>query len=337
MPARRRIRSSSIHRTRTRAHTKAHAQSRSFFETRTAGILFMLINCLTWGAALPISKFAVESTDSFYFLLYRYGSAAILSLPLVIPLWRKFKPTLANLGEIVLLESIGITVALSLLYRGLSLTSSLEASLLTLTIPVFVTLGGIVFLKEKQEGYEWLGLFIALAGTVLLTFEPLLSGRTNGQLFTSLEGNILIVLSNIAAATYYLLAKRRYVRYPKLFASGVSFWIGAISFLAIAAVVSGRGNVLPSVSRDLSSAHVLWPSLYMGIFGSIIGLTAYIKGQDLMEASEASLFTYLQPIVTIPAAFLLHREVPTTTMLLALLVILAGVSLAEFPKHRRTY
>lgn len=314
------------------ARPRSAAASQS---NRSLGALFMLVNTLVWGASLPVSKFAVESTNPFFFLLYRFGFAALISLPLLIPLWRKVRPSLQNILEITALETIGITLALGLLYWGLSLTSSLEASLLTMTIPLFVTLGGLSFLKERVEKHEWLGLVVALSGTLLLTFEPLLSGRTNGQLFTSLEGNILILLSNIAAATYYLLAKRRYAKYPKMFASGVSFWVGALSFAVIAVVISGAGSFLPTITLDLSTPTVLWPALYMGIFGSIIGLTAYIKGQDLMEASEASLFTYLHPVVTIPLAFVLHAELPTVTMLFALVVIGAGVGIAELPKYRR--
>jgi len=294
----------------------------------------MLINTLCWGAALAVSKFAVESTSSFFFLLYRFGFAALFSLPILFPLWRRYRPTHKNLLEILVLELIGTTLALGLLYWGLSLTTSLEASLLTMTIPIFVTIGGIIFLQEKESGHEWMGLGLALAGTFLLTVEPLLSGRTNGQLFTSFEGNAFIVVSNIAAAAYYLLAKKRYAKYPKLLATSLSFWVGTLSFLLICLFFTGFSGFafLATVQRDLATPSVLWPALYMATFGSIIGLTAYIKGQDSMEASEASLFTYLQPAVSVPLAFFLHAEVPTWLMLGALLIIAAGIGTAELPR-----
>lgn len=312
-----------------RSRPAAHSYSRS------SGVIFMLINTLCWGAALAISKFAVESTSSFFFLLYRFGFAALFSLPILIPLWRKHRPTGKNLLEILGLELIGTTLALGLLYWGLQLTTSLEASLLTMTIPIFVTIGGIMFLQEKEDGHEWMGLGLALAGTLILTIEPLLSGRTNGQLFTSLEGNTFIIVSNVAAAAYYLLAKKRYAKYPKFLVTGISFWIGAASFLLLALFMSGT-ELLPTIQRDLATPAVLWPSLYMATFGSIIGLTMYIKGQNAMEASEASLFTYLHPAVSVPLAFLLHQEMPTWLMLLALVVIGAGVSTAELPRWRKS-
>ncbi len=299
--------------------------------TRTAGIFFMLVNTLTWGAALPICKFAVVSTSSFHFLLYRFGLAALLSAPILFFLWKKVRPNFRDIAGIVLLELLGTTVGLALLYRGLTLTSSLEASLLTLTIPVFVTLGGILFLKETQEKNEWMGLFFALAGTLLLTFETLLSGRSDSRIFTSLEGNVLVMISNILVAAYYLLAKRRYAKYPKFFVTGISFWVGTVSFLVFCLVLSGLNPTVLAhqIQTDFTTAGVLWPSLYMAIFGSILGLTAYIKGQNLLEASEASLFTYLQPVVTLPLAFLLHAESPNFLMIIALGVVIVGVALAE--------
>ena len=74
---------------------------------------------------------------------------------------------------------------------------------------------------------------------------------------------------------------------------------------------------------------VLLAVLYMSLFGSIIGLTAYIKGQDGMEASEASLFTYLQPLVYIPLSVLWLHEQLTLTMLVAMVLIGIGVYSAE--------
>ena len=67
----------------------------------------------------------------------------------------------------------------------------------------------------------------------------------------------------------------------------------------------------------------------MAIFGSIIGFTAYLKGQEGIEASEATLFTYLQPLIYIPMGILLLHENVSLIQIISLMIILIGVLIAE--------
>ncbi|MCD8484819.1 DMT family transporter [Candidatus Woesebacteria bacterium] len=107
--------------------------------------------------------------------------------------------------------------------------------------------------------------------------------------------------------------------------------MGIVSFVALS--MWNLGISLPALWNtavfELSQVGVLIPALYMAVFGSIIGLTAYIWGQDGIEASEASLFTYLQPIVSIPIATLFLNERVTWPMLLAVVIIALGVMVGE--------
>jgi len=209
-------------------------------------------------------------------------------------------------------------------------TSALEASFLVTTTPIFVTLGGIWFLREREDGREWVGLLIALSGTLLLVFEPLLSG--NGQLTElSIWGNTLIFLSNIATAAFYLLAKKHYQSVPKFFTTSISFWVGTVTFFLLGWWQLGGNlpNFLLQLQQDLAEPLVLWPSLYMAVFGSIIGFTVYMMGQNLIEASEASLFSYLQPMVYIPLSMLLFGDELRWGMVVAVGLIGLGVFWGE--------
>ena len=296
----------------------------------------MLINVLCWGAAMPISKFAVDHTSAYHFLFFRFGLAALLTIPILGWYLWKLKPRWRQVLTVLALELIGTSLSLGTLYLGLTRTTALEASFLVTTIPVFVTLGGIWWLKESEEKHEWIGLILALAGTLVLVFEPVLSGRSQMSSF-SVGGNLLILFSNIATAAYYLLAKKYYQSLPKLFVSPLSFWVGAITFLLLSWWQLGGNFNLDSFSLmlgqfqgDLSQPLVLWPSLYMAIFGSVVGLTAYIAGQNLIEASEASVFFYLEPLVYIPLSIGLHGERVSSLMILAVGVIAVGVFLTEW-------
>lgn len=298
--------------------------------TRTTAYFYLLINVITWGAALPIVKLGLPYTTPFRYLMYRYILAIVLSLPLLM----YFLPRIKQMGKairvITALELIGTTLALSFLYIGLSTTSALETSLIAITTPIFITLGGIVFLKEKQERHEWVGLFLALFGTLFLVLLPYFVG-TNIRGVGSLTGNAFIVLQNIATAAYFILAKKHYRKLPKLFVTTISFYVGAITF-GVLSLLEVKGNIhafKSIVATELHSPYVWLIALYMALFGSIIGLTAYIKGQDSMEVSEASLFSYLQPLVFIPLSMVLLGESLSTLQILCLAAVTLGVCIAE--------
>ena len=119
--------------------------------TRSKAYLSLLLNVLIWGAALPLVKPALSFVSPFKYLFYRYLIAVPLSLPFLIYLFRKHKPDLPTLAKITILELIGVTGYLSLLYLGLTLTTSLEATLIANTASIFIILDEIFFLKEKEE------------------------------------------------------------------------------------------------------------------------------------------------------------------------------------------
>jgi drug/metabolite transporter (DMT)-like permease len=142
---------------------------------------------------------------------------------------------------------------------------------------------------------------------------------------------LLIALSNVTAAIYYVLAKKYYRNWPKLFVAGISFWVGLGSFfiLSLGQQDWQVGQLWQAIGQDWQHPAVWIASGYMAIFGSIIGLTAYIQGQNEIEASEAGVFSYLQPLVYLPLSAWLLQEQLGLWQGLALGVILVGVILTE--------
>jgi len=291
--------------------------------SRAKAYLALLTVALIWGVALPIVKPSLEFVSPYQFLYFRYLIAAPLLLPVLISYAFKLKLSLKTYLKIIALEILGTPIALPLLYQGLKLTSGLEASLLGATGPIFTILGGIIFLSERESKREWRGLALSFLGTSLLIFEPLLIGK-NHSIGFSLMGNLLILGHNLLNTAYLLMAKKLYRKLPKLFVGSVSYPVALTSLWLILAF-SNQSTTLAL----LSIPAVALASGYMAILGSIVALTLFLYGQNLIEVSEASLFVYLQGIIAIPAAWVILNEVPTWPMAGAIILITGGVILAE--------
>lgn len=289
---------------------------------RTKAYLALLANSAIWGTAIPLVKLALPFTTAFRWLFYRYLIAAPLSLPIIIHYLRQ-KKYHRHLGTIIGLELIGTTAVLGILYTALNITSALDATLIVDSGPIFVILGGVLFLGEREDRHEWIGLVIATIGTLMITIEPLLNSFVNGH-HSSLLGNVMLIGHNLLWAAYILLAKKLYKKIPKMLVTAISFWVGLVSF-GVLSYFSPAGLVL----TDLTNLKVLFTAFYMAVPGSIIALTLYLYGQNLIEASEATMFYYLQPLIAIPLSIWLLGDKLTWPIIVGIILLGIGVYLAE--------
>lgn len=282
----------------------------------------MLLNTFLWGLAPPIIKVALNYVSINQFLFSRYLIAFLFFLPIYL-LTRKKLHRLKNLRLLVLLGLLGTPLTLIPLYEGIKLTTSIEASLLYATVPIMAVAGGWLFLKEKIAKNEQLGLLIAVVGTILLVIEPLIVGQTRPIGFSAL-GNFLILVSNLVWTAFVLLAKKSKADADDI--SLISYLISIPFFFIL---------ILNEPASTLAAAQPFHPFailgiLYMAIFGSVVAFWSYTKGQQDIEAGEASIFTYLQPIFTFPLAYFWLHETISPIALVASGIIALGVYLSEY-------
>ncbi len=305
-------------------------------KTRKKAYFYLLLNAIIWGAALQVVKNSYLVTTPYRFLFYRYFIASIVIAPLIIKNFKLLKSGInkKKVFQIAGIEFIGTVVNLVLLYVGLSLTTSIEASLVAMTGPIFATLGGILILHEKEEENEIIGFLIALFATIIIVLEPVLIRKEGVSI--SLTGSFLILLQNIFNAVYLILTKRYYNNVSLKITSFISYILGMFSFLIISFVqLNGSIDLLiTSIINDISSTSVLFASFYMAILGSILAMNFYLKGQRLIEVSEASLFVYLQPLVFIPLGVFWLKEPLSILQFGALILLLIGIIYASIRPHR---
>ena len=302
---------------------------------RLTAYLALLGNVILWAAAIPLAKRGFnDGLTPTAFLFGRFLLAALISVPIV---WlirhqtnvrHAFRPS--NLVKIIALEILGTFLALWLLYEGVYRTTAVESALISITWPIFTVLGGIYLLHERENRAELTGLLLAVLGSLILVFKPLfeqgLAGRSAG-------GYLLLLGQNLSVALYYLLAKKTYRNFNKWAVTHISFWVGAAAF---AGLIFLRGSTpwleLTFVFNNPSA----WPLIaivYMSVFGSILALTFYLIGQNIIEASEASVFTYLQPVLTIPLAIVLLNETLDWWKISGGFIILLGVYWSEIRRR----
>jgi drug/metabolite transporter (DMT)-like permease len=104
-------------------------------------------------------------------------------------------------GRFVLCALTGIAVNQMLFIKGLTMTSTVHASLLSLVTPIVVTLFALWVLKERFTIYKAAGLSLGIGGATFL----ILQRESSNQATDYLLGDVLIVLNAISYSLYFVI------------------------------------------------------------------------------------------------------------------------------------
>jgi len=282
---------------------------------------------LIMGASQPLVKPILSTITPAQFLFFRYLVAAPLVIPLIIYGLRKYPLNLKSWITILFTETLGI-INLLILYTGLQYITSAQSSLIVNTRPIFMTIVGVLFLAEHEEKHEWFGLAVSVIGTAFILLQPFLSHQSN--LHISWIGISMILATNIIYTIISSQIKKNYGKYDKFGIAGLHMWIGLILFT----IYLTATHQLPSIAL-LTQPMIATSVFFMAILGSVIGIVLSDYAYTKIEASEASLFIYLQPLVYIPLSVLWLKESIAPGQIAGMLLILFGVWWAERRPSRR--
>lgn len=296
---------------------------------RKKAYLALILCELIWGASQPLVKSALDFITPIQFLFLRYLIAAPLVLPLIIRSFLRDHYSVAQLLKIILIEALSV-INLFFVYTALNQIPALQSSLLLQTRPIFITLAGLMILNETIERHEWLGLLFSVLGTFTILAKPFFL-HTEGLTSASFIGTAILLISNIIYTVNILLIKKHYNGISKPAISGIHMWIG----LAISGLYVYSSNSVPTINVVFANPQVLLALLYMAIFGSVVALTLSNYALGYIEASEATIFLYLQPLVYIPLSVLWLKESISPPQLLGMTFIFLGIAYsANRPKNK---
>ncbi len=288
------------------------------FTNRQIAYAMLLANSIIWGVSPGIIKIGLEKIHPFQFLYYRHIICVLFVIIYLIIAKRVMQAIKAFRSPLNLLVMFLLTPGILIIqFYGIKLTSSTEASIAIATAPLFASLLGAKYLKEKISKSELLGTIIAFVGIIMISL--LGAGSNNISLEQNLLGIFLILISAIVWAGGNILYKKIPEK-DRFMVSIDSFFLSVLTFIVI--FLFWNPSFIIPVKLD---SPTLWSILYMAIPGSLIAFTFVQKGISLIEVSEATMFTYLQPVWGVPFAVFFLKEPFDLIMLLPLVIILFGL------------
>jgi drug/metabolite transporter (DMT)-like permease len=193
------------------------------------------------------------------------------------------------------------------------------AALLVATVPLWMVLldwlrpGGAAPDRRTATG-----IAIGLLGLALLVGpESLLGGGRVDPI-----GAGVLVMGSLSWAAGSLYARRARLPEPPLLATALEMLAGG-ALLVLAGVLTGEiGRLDPGAV----SARSLLGLLYLIVFGSLIGFTAYTWLLGVSTPARVSTYAYVNPVVAVLLGWALAGEPLTPRMALAAAIIVAAVA-----------
>jgi len=276
-------------------------------------LLMLLALSAIWGSSFMWIKIGVRELAPATLVFGRVGTGMLTLIPVVL-VALGFRQALGELvgnwWPLLLVGLFNVAVPFWLLTWSETRIGSGLAAIIQAAAPIFVALLALRFVpSERVTGWRLVGLLVGFAGVGLLV------GVQQG-------GDVLAALAVVGTALCYagsiLYAGRRL--------KGVQPMVIGLGTLFIATLLMAPAGISQAPS-SLPSAEIILAVLILGVVCSAIAYLLYFGIMAGAGASRAILVTYLVPAMAVFYGAVFLSEPVTTSSIVGLVLILAGVAL----------
>jgi drug/metabolite transporter (DMT)-like permease len=289
-------------------------------QTRLKVHLALFAVSLLYAATFTIAKLAMPLyIKPFAFILMRVSVATVCIYLFHRHYVKGAIKDKKDLWPLFVSAVFGVAGNMLLFFKGLSITSPINASVLMLNTPIFVLVFAAIILKEKLTFNKIAGLLTAALGAILL-----MGGYKFEFNQDTVLGDIFVMLNAIIYAFYLVYAKRLMVKYHPLTVTLYAFFFGFFLVLPF-----GLTQTL-----EIDFAH-----LPLSIWGAIVFVTVgatfltYVFNAYALKHASSSLvgsYIYLQPVLATLIAILSGKDFLSVEKFVSMLIVFAGVFWASY-------
>lgn len=275
-----------------------------------------------------VAKITLQEFPPMSLAVLRFALASLLIAPFFLAETKKVKIKKQDLPKLLAIGIFAITLNIAFFFEGIKRTTAINASMLTLIIPMLSVLFGWWFLKEKIFLINLLGIVVGFSGALVIIGVPqIITGTQSSQI---LLGNILIILASISWVTAAVISKGILSKYPSMVVTAIAFLVGVVTMFLPAALEYFEN---PSWMSQITILGILGLT-FMTLLSSISAYFLFEWGLSKTSVIIADLFQYVEPFMaTILAIWILGERISTTFTIGAALIAL-GVYLGTLAKEK---
>jgi drug/metabolite transporter (DMT)-like permease len=251
----------------------------------------------------------------------RYLAAGPIMLAACALLGRKIRLTRRDLGQLLVIAILLLSIGnIGVLWGEIYVSSGL-ASLIVALVPIWVVMiEAWIFRAGRMTAKGLFGLAVGIVGLLVLLWPRISSGTHLGRL--ELLGSGILAGASFFWALGSVFSHR--------FNLTVDVFASAAWQMTLGGLVNGA---VALVTGQFQKTHWTFSALssigYLVIFGSWLGYSAYIYLLEHVPTPKVATYAYVNPIVAVFLGWIILREHVDIFMLLGTAIIIASVALVN--------
>jgi drug/metabolite transporter (DMT)-like permease len=283
-------------------------------------VAFALLYVL-WGSTYLAMRVIVRDMPPYVAGAVRYLAAGPIMLAACALLGRKISLTRRDLGQLLVIAILLLSIGnIGVLWGEVYVSSGL-ASLIVALVPIWVVMiEAWIFRAGRMTAQGLFGLAIGIVGLLVLLWPRISSGTHLGRL--ELLGSGILAGASFFWALGSVFSHR--------FNLTVDVFASAAWQMTLGGLVNGA---VALVTGQFQKTHWTFSALgsigYLVIFGSWLGYSAYIYLLEHVPTPKVATYAYVNPIVAVFLGWIILREHVDIFMLLGTAIIIASVALVN--------
>jgi drug/metabolite transporter (DMT)-like permease len=271
-----------------------------------------------WGSTYLAIRYAVQTAPPFLMAGSRFLFAGA-----VLAIWALARgaerPTRENWRAVSIVGTLLFLLGNGVVVWAETRIASGVAALLVATVPLWMVLIPWMRGGPRPRLLISAGIALGLGGLGVLVGPGAVQGTSGIDLYAA--GGLM--LASLAWASGSIYARRAPLPRSPLLTAGLEMFVGGIALL-IAGLLTGEvyGFHLAVVSPRSWLA-----ILYLVIFGSLLGFTAYSWLLGVAAPSRVSTYAYVNPVVAVLLGWAIAGESITPRVAIAAAIIIGAVAL----------
>ena len=282
----------------------------------TGTIALTAIPAMVWGSTYAVTQLWLPADRPFF-----AAAARVLPAGLILLLWVRRLPRGRWWGRSLLLGALNHGLFFGLLYVAAFRLPSGLGSTITALSPLVVMGAAFLVVGERQPRVTLLAALVGVAGVVTLVSQGDRSGAVDPIGVAAAVGAV------VSSALGFALVKRWSPPDDVLVTTSWQLVAGGLLLVPVAAVAEGTPPTL-----DLPAVLAL---AYLGLVGSALGYVLWFRGLTRMDAGAVAVVGLVNPVVGTALGVLLLAEPFGPVHLVAVVVTLGSVLVAQGPVRRR--
>lgn len=282
--------------------------------------------CAGWGLMSPVGKDAMlHGFDGITMVSFRVAGACLLFwiASLFAPKeqvpWRDRLMFIGAALTGLLFNQCCFTI-------GLSITSPINASIVTTSMPIFAMILAALILREPITGKKALGVLMGCSGALILILS---SAAHADARVGDIRGDLLCLFAQFSFALYLSLFNPLIKRYNVFTVNKYMFSWATLMLLPLSSY-----HVYGVISQPIPL--LTWIEVgYVVVCGTCFCYILTMIGQRTLRPTVVSVYNYVQPIVAVAASLIMGISTMKLTHVLAVVLVFSGVWLVVKSKSRK--